>query len=311
MQMMRSVQRAHFRKTAQDSPPHQMSHQMQGQMPFTPRSLVEIAFEAERRRTPTPAPPPPASPLETAANPALDTGAQIPASPIFEPPQEEPPQKDEDKAAQKEDKKTCQKDEKDAAQNDEKKDAFYVAAEAAGYERGFADGKQAVQSHAPTPVELEQQAAHEAERETLIATFKQAIAAAADPAHIDTEQLFTHLNAAVLQLASERAGMAITDNPAPFIARIRQLIAHVKQAAAQITITLCPSDLKAVQTILPAAQTPDHWVWQSGDDLRAGDLRIQLGDIEIIDILSDAPLPLFASLPLSAPLPLVEGATCP
>jgi flagellar assembly protein FliH len=93
------------------------------------------------------------------------------------------------------------------------------------------------------------------------------------------------LEKAVLKLASERAGLAITENPEGVFQRIEALIEKVKSGANAITITLNPDDLTAVQAWRGAQNTHPNWDWRGDAGFASGDIRLKLDGIIVTDLL--------------------------
>lgn len=96
-------------------------------------------------------------------------------------------------------------------------------------------------------------------------------------------RLFAALDAAVLRLASDRAGMVIDANPAPFRARIEALANRAGAAGAETEIRLNPDDLAAIGPGLCGA------CLVADPGLARGDALLRTGDMHIDDILSAAP----------------------
>ena len=71
--------------------------------------------------------------------------------------------------------------------------------------------------------------------------------AIASPQAIDSSALEVAINEAVVELASERAGQAITENPEAFLVRIKKLVDDIKIGTQQVEILLNPSDLAAIE----------------------------------------------------------------
>ena len=87
------------------------------------------------------------------------------------------------------------------------------------------------------------------------------------------EALSAALSGAVRQMASARAGQAIDDMPAPFLARIEALADRVAQGVRAVTVALHPDDLAAVAPYLAGSDL--------GSALVAGDARLARGDVVV------------------------------
>ncbi|PWK60394.1 hypothetical protein [Roseicyclus mahoneyensis] len=105
----------------------------------------------------------------------------------------------------------------------------------------------------------------------------------ADASEAAVASLFAAVEAAVLRLAADRAGMAIDANPAPFRARIEALAARIARTGAMAQITLNPADLAALEPDAPAGR------FVADASLARGDAVIRMGDIVIEDILAGSP----------------------
>lgn len=106
-----------------------------------------------------------------------------------------------------------------------------------------------------------------------------AAAALTDATEAATATVFAAVEAAILRLASDRAGMAIDKTPAPFAKRIETLAARIAGAGAAAEIRLNPDDLAALgDQAQPARFTADP-------SLARGDVVVRAGDVVIEDIL--------------------------
>ncbi len=104
----------------------------------------------------------------------------------------------------------------------------------------------------------------------------------ADASKTAVASVFASVEAAILRLAADRAGMAIDANPAPFHARIETLAARIAGAGAAAEITLNPADLAALGPDAPAGR------FTADASLARGDAVIRMGDIVIEDVLEGA-----------------------
>jgi|GEM_PF-972716 flagellar biosynthesis/type III secretory pathway protein FliH len=282
---------------------------------FKPRSLVEIAFEAEKKRQEEAAR---AEAVEKAARQAAQEAMQPPMSEEgTSPPAGEPsPQLETDRFADpKTEAASAGQAMEMAEQQDVRYDAQYDAghdageqageeageqarlqreaedaqlraeAEEEGYKKGFESGLEAARSAEPTEEEKAIAAAREAERTEIISRLEAVIAAAAGTEAVDVSALAPAIEQAVLRLASERAGLAIKDNPQGLVQRIEQLIEKVKSSASAICVTLNPEDLKAVEAWRSAQNAYPNWVWRADTQLVSGDIKLKLDGISVSDVL--------------------------
>ena len=263
---------------------------------FKPRSLVEIAFEAEKKRQEGAAR---AEAVKKAAQQAAQEELQPPiseegASPQAGDPTPQPetdrfsdPMKGVGSAGQAMEMPERPGDEagEQARLQREAEDAQLRAeAEEEGYKKGFESGLEAARSAEPTEEEKALAAAREAERAEIISRLEAVIAAAAGTEAVDVSALVPAIEQAVLRLASERAGLAIQENPQGLVQRIEQLIEKVKSSASTICVTLNPKDLKAVEAWRSAQNAYPNWVWRADTQLISGDIKLKLDGISVSDV---------------------------
>ena len=133
--------------------------------------------------------------------------------------------------------------------------------------------------------------------------------AAASAEAVDVSELSPVLEQAVLRLASERAGLAIHENPQGLVQRIEHLVEKVKSWAKAISVTLNPDDLKAVDTWRPATSAHSAWTWRADASFASGDIQLKLDGITVTDLLgadTDIRPAERAESPVSAPTPSPE-----
>ena len=273
---------------------------------FKPRSLVEIAFEAEKKRQEEAAR---AEAVEKAARQAAQEVLQPPISEeAMSPPAGDPsPQPETDRfsdpmteaasagqAMETADQPDAQHDaqydageqagEQARLQREAEDAQLRAEAEEEGYKKGFESGLEAARSAEPTEEEKAIAAAREAERTEMISSLEAVIAAAAGTEAVDVSALAPAIEEAVLRLASERAGLAIQENPQGIVQRIEQLIEKVKSSASAICVTLNPKDLKAVEAWQSAQNAYPNWVWRADKQLVSGDIKLKLDGISVSDV---------------------------
>lgn len=194
-----------------------------------------------------------------------------------------------------------------ARQQREAEDAsLRTQAEEEGYKRGFEAGLEAARSAEPTEEEKAHAAAKEQERLDIINRLEAVIAATASADAVDVSELAPVLEQAVLRLASERAGLAINENPQGLVQRIENLVEKVKSGAQAISVTLNPEDLKAVDKWRPAASAHPAWIWRADASFASGDIQLKLDGITVTDLLgADTNIQLAenAEATMAAPLP--------
>jgi len=312
--ILKTVQAAQFKKsetfTAEDTA-------------FKPRSLVEIAFAAEQKRqqeeqaaraAEQAAAAAAAEQAATTAAAAVEAGLSehLPAGPADNvqpdstgpipqdvPHQAVPAQQTDAEAAfepaaaaapdieaELMQAKAQQAEEEARRQRELDDQALRQEAEEQGYKRGFEAGLEAARTAEPTAEELALQAEKEAEKQAIVAKFHDAIAALASPQALDSSALSKAINDAVLQLAAERAGQVIQENPEGFLRRIRQLVDRVKSASQQVEVFVNHADLDVLNKWMQDHTVPSGWQFTADAQLDHGDIRLLLGGIEITDILN-------------------------
>ena len=313
--LLKSVQAAQFKKSESLIPETDGS--------FKPRSLVEIAFEAEKKRQEEAAQKAAQKAAEQAAMEQAGQEAGPEVSPEVGP--EVGPETAEQamadtslqghagqavaenpnlpEAGQLSDAGLSAGSDKAIADQIQQEQAQEAAAEAArlqreaedanlraaadeeGYKRGFEAGLEAARSAEPTEEEKAIAAMREQERKDMIARLEAVIASAASADAVDISALAPALEQAVLKLASERAGLAIGENPEWLVQRIEALIEKVKSGANAITITLNPDDLTAVEAWQGTQNTHPNWNWRGDASFVSGDIRLKLDGITVTDLL--------------------------
>ena len=280
--LLKTVQAAQFRKSetlvaADDSE-------------FRPRSLVEIAFAAEQKRQKAeqvarqaeqetaqpdsasdPSDPAPQQADET-SGPADDLPPEATADTQSGDPVPPDPEQQAEQAARQQ-----------RAAEDE---AVRQAAEEQGYKRGFEAGLEAARTAEPTEEELALRAEKEQEKQAIVTRFHDAITAVASPQALDSTVLMEMIDQAVRQLAAERAGQEIAENPEGLVQRIRQLVNRVRSASQHVEVFVNPSDLSALDNWMQGYPAPSGWRFTGDERLGHGDIRLVLGGVEIADMLT-------------------------
>jgi len=135
-----------------------------------------------------------------------------------------------------------------------------------------------------------------AQLERAIQAFEAASARLTDLTAVNSDALSAHINQAILELASERAGRAITDQPDSFADRIEELLGTIRTVSGQPAIRLNPADLSSIQPLVEAREKLRHCTFVADPALASGDLSVTVGTIGIDDIIlpetaDDAPVP--------------------
>ena len=148
-----------------------------------------------------------------------------------------------------------------------------------------------------------------AQLERAIQAFEAASARLTDLTAVDSDALAAHINQAILELASERAGRAITDQPDSFADRIEELLGTIRTVSGQPAIRLNPADLSSIQPLVEAREKLRHCTFVADPALASGDLSVTVGTIGIDDIIlpeasEDAPV---SDEPPAAPVENLEA----
>ena len=148
-----------------------------------------------------------------------------------------------------------------------------------------------------------------AQLERAIQAFEAASARLTDLTAVESDALAAHINQAILELASERAGRAITDQPDSFADRIEELLGTIRTVSGQPAIRLNPADLSSIQPLIEAREKLRHCTFVADPALASGDLSVTVGTIGIDDIIlpeasEDAPV---SDEPPAAPVENLEA----
>lgn len=111
----------------------------------------------------------------------------------------------------------------------------------------------------------------------------------------ETKKLEADIQNAILSLSSERAGISIAEMPEKFLTRIETLMSRLGDSINNPTIELNKTDLVHIETVKEKSEKLSRFHFIGKDTLNAGDIVISLGGIEIQDILENR-----ISIPLSS-----------
>jgi hypothetical protein len=113
-----------------------------------------------------------------------------------------------------------------------------------------------------------------------IAAFEAALVALAKPQALQAEDLSRSIHAAILKLASQRAGQQIDDMPENFLVRIEALVTSIGQKMAAGKVHINADDYKVMLPYL--ADTQFDFVAEPG--LARGDVILKFAGVELHDI---------------------------
>ena len=122
-----------------------------------------------------------------------------------------------------------------------------------------------------------------AELANIVDTFKNVLESLARPKSIQVEALSSSINATILKLASQRAGMQIDELPSAFFDRINALATGTAQQLAQGKIHLNEDDYA---TMKPHLVNLGHEVVVNSSLMR-GDVTIQFDGVEVHDVAAN------------------------
>ena len=118
-------------------------------------------------------------------------------------------------------------------------------------------------------------------------TFDALITSLTKMSFAETKELEIDIQAAILSLASERAGVAIQDMPENFLARIEYLMSRVGNSVDSPVIKLNKDDLIHITKAKEQSETLSKMRFIEESSLNHGDISISLAGIEIEDILEN------------------------
>ncbi|MGB2285124.1 MAG: FliH/SctL family protein, partial [Candidatus Puniceispirillaceae bacterium] len=302
--LLRTMQAAQFKKSEQIA---------EQDSSFKPRSLVDIAFDAEERRKQAQA----KEAAEQAARQAeADALAQQQAAAKAEqmseagtdslPEPDDQTEADQQEAMASEPAEAAEPATITQSQNDEMlatlraeldaqaqadKEALEARLSEEHYHRGFEAGLEAAKTAEPSDEEKAHQAHMEAERQDIIQRFNAAIDAAAKMDSADISEISKAIDFAVKRLAGERAGYAIQDNPEGMVTRISELADNIATQVRVMDVYLNPDDKQAIEKWLDAEAYDHNWSLHGASELASGDIRIVAGGVELTDLLDIDELP--------------------
>ena len=139
-------------------------------------------------------------------------------------------------------------------------------------------------------------------------TFDALITSLTKMSFAETKELEIDIQAAILSLASERAGVAIQDMPESFLARIEHLMSRVGNSVDSPVIKLNRDDLIHITKAKEQSETLSKMRFIEEARFNHGDISINLAGIEIEDILENrmAITPLDSDAPINIEQPNSE-----
>ena len=123
--------------------------------------------------------------------------------------------------------------------------------------------------------------------EKVLQNFEQAVLALADPEALDVSALSAQIASRVMALASDRAGQAITDMPEAFAKRIENLITMVKSETANPTINLNSEDFASIRPLAQNREKLKACNFVVDETMSRGDVRLAVGGVGLIDEIAN------------------------
>ncbi|MDC0336641.1 hypothetical protein OAN95_00320 [Alphaproteobacteria bacterium] len=150
----------------------------------------------------------------------------------------------------------------------------------AAFERGKAEGMIAGRNAGIVETKAEAEAAAQANLADKIAAFEAALIALAKPQALQAEDLSRSIHAAILRLASQRAGQQIDDMPENFFVRIEALVASIGQKMTAGKVHINADDYKVMLPYL----ADNHFDFVAEPGLARGDVILKFAGVELHDI---------------------------
>ena len=108
---------------------------------------------------------------------------------------------------------------------------------------------------------------------------------------LDITTLSKSLKLAVLELASQRVGLLLTEMPDILLERIETLVQNLSHLSGQRELFLAPDDVALVQNIFLAQQHSPQLHIKGDPALWRGDARLRIGGAEMSDLMSEMEKP--------------------
>ena len=150
----------------------------------------------------------------------------------------------------------------------------------AAFERGKAEGMIAGRDAGIAEIKAAAEAAAKANLADKIAAFEAALVALAKPQALQAEDLSRSIHAAILKLASQRAGQQIDDMPENFLVRIEALVTSIGQKMTTGKVHINADDYKVMLPYL----ADKHFDFVAEPGLARGDVILKFAGVELQDI---------------------------
>ena len=150
----------------------------------------------------------------------------------------------------------------------------------AAFDRGKAEGLIAGRDAGIAETKAAAETAAQANLADKIAAFEAALMALAKPQALQAEDLSRSIHAAILKLASQRAGQQIEEMPESFLGRIEALVISIGQKMTAGKVHINADDYKVMLPYL--ADT--HFDFVAESSLARGDVILKFAGVELHDI---------------------------
>jgi flagellar biosynthesis/type III secretory pathway protein FliH len=150
----------------------------------------------------------------------------------------------------------------------------------AAFERGKAEGMIAGRSAGIDETKAESEAAAQAKLASIVGAFEAALMALAKPQALQAADLSQSIHAAILKLATQRAGQQIDEMPENFLVRIEALVTSIGQKMTAGKVHINADDYKVMLPYL----VDTHFDFVAETGLARGDVILKFAGIELHDI---------------------------
>jgi len=103
----------------------------------------------------------------------------------------------------------------------------------------------------------------------------------------DMDVVARSIEDAVLTLASERIGVALTDMPEPLLMRLDTLLDNLAHLLGTREVFVCPDDVPLLQKCLDTHPNPPLICLRGDQTMQRGDARLRVGGAEVSDLLRE------------------------
>ena len=157
-----------------------------------------------------------------------------------------------------------------------------------GYERGYEAAKNENLNPVISEEQNELKEKEQQEKFEILKKFKNHIENAITINSINDKLLYNSIENAIINLAIERSGSKIRENPLSFAKKIKRLVNLIKGNTDFPKIYLNKDDFEIMKSWIDNSDTFKNWQIFPKSDLSSGDILVDLDGVEIEDILDVA-----------------------